>query len=107
MGVGDLVTLAMPEAYGITSFRRENLPILPTTFKLVPRQVRIGKEYKADPGALKQLNVLKSLFADCTEIIVSTDSGREGELIFRYIYNYLQCKKPFTRLWISSLTDKP
>lgn len=104
--LGHLVTLAMPEAYGITSFRRENLPILPTTFKLVPRQVRIGKEYKADPGALKQLNVLKSLFADCTEIIVSTDSGREGELIFRYIYNYLQCKKPFTRLWISSLTDK-
>lgn len=104
--LGHLVTLAMPEAYGIASFRRENLPILPQMFKLVPCQVKVGKEYKSDPRALKQLNVLKALFVDCSEIIVSTDSGREGELIFRYIYNYLQCKKPFSRLWISSLTDK-
>lgn len=104
--LGHLITLAMPEAYGITGFRRENLPILPAVFKLVPRQVRIGKEYKADPGALKQLNVLKALFGECSEIIVGTDSEREGELIFRYIYNYLQCVKPFSRLWISSLTDK-
>lgn len=42
----------------------------------------------------------------CEKIIVATDAEREGELIFRYIYNYLECDKPFQRLWISSLTDK-
>ena len=89
---GHLVGLAMPEAYGFTGFQRENLPILPQDFTLIPRQVREGKEYKADPGALKQLKVIKDLFSRADEIIVATDAGREGELIFRYIYNYVGCR---------------
>ena len=103
---GHLVGLAMPEAYGIQSFRRESLPIIPDSFQLTPRQVKAEKGYKADPGALKQLKVIKDVFDQSDKIIVATDAGREGELIFRYIYNYIGCNKPFVRLWISSLTDK-
>jgi DNA topoisomerase-3 len=103
---GHLIGLAMPEQYGITGFQRENLPILPVEFKLIPRQVKDGKEYKNDPGVMKQLKVIKELFVKCDRIIVATDAGREGELIFRLIYNYLECNKAFDRLWISSLTDK-
>jgi DNA topoisomerase-3 len=103
---GHLIGLAMPEQYGITGFQRENLPILPSEFKLIPRQVKDGKEYKNDPGVMKQLKVIKELFGKCDRIIVATDAGREGCLIFRYIYHYLECNKPFDRLWISSLTDK-
>ena len=103
---GHLVQLAMPDAYGYTGFRRENLPIIPQEFKFIPRQIREGKEYKSDPGVLKQLKVIREVFAQSDRIIVATDAGREGEGIFRYIYNYLGCRKPFVRLWISSLTDR-
>lgn len=103
---GHLVQLAMPEAYGYTGFRRENLPILPQEFKFVPRQIREGKEYKSDPGVLKQLKVIRDVFDRSDRIIVATDAGREGEAIHRYIYNYLGCRKPCLRLWISSLTDR-
>ncbi|RGN94373.1 type IA DNA topoisomerase [Bacteroides uniformis] len=103
---GHLIQLAMPEAYGVANFRRESLPILPTDFQLIPRQVKAEKGYKADPGVLKQLKVIKEVFDRCDKIIVATDAGREGELIFRYIFHYLNCRKPFVRLWISSLTDK-
>ena len=103
---GHLVGLAMPESYGLSGFRREHLPILPQEFRLVPRQVREGKAYKDDPGVVRQLGVIRELFDRCESIIVATDAGREGELIFRYVYNYLGCTKPFARLWISSLTDK-
>lgn len=103
---GHLVGLALPEQYGITGYQRENLPILPDEFKLIPRQVRSGKEYKPDPGVLKQLKIIKELFNKSERIIVATDAGREGELIFRFIYHYLGCTKPFDRLWISSLTDQ-
>lgn len=103
---GHLVQLAMPEAYGFSGFRREHLPIIPQEFKFVPRQIRDGKEYKSDPGVLKQLKVINEVFAQSDRIIVATDAGREGEGIFRYIYNYLGCHKPCLRLWISSLTDR-
>ncbi|MDR0506803.1 MAG: DNA topoisomerase III [Dysgonamonadaceae bacterium] len=106
---GHLVQLAMPEDYGFAGFVRENLPIIPETFKLIPRQVKDGKEYKPDSGALKQLKIIKHVFDSCDRIIVATDSGREGECIFRYIYHYIygnEKGKPFVRLWISSLTDK-
>ena len=104
--LGHLVGLAMPEQYGITGFQKENLPILPAEFKLIPRQVKDGKEYKNDPVVMKQLKVIKELFGKCSRIIVATDCAREGELIYRYIYNYLECTKPFDRLWINSLTDQ-
>lgn len=103
---GHLVQLAMPEEYGAKGFVREHLPIIPETFILKPRQTKVGKEYKDDAGAIKQLKVIESVFNQCDKIIVATDAGREGELIFRHIYTYLGCKKPFDRLWISSLTEK-
>ena len=103
---GHLIQLAMPEAYGVANFRRESLPIIPADFQLIPRQVKAEKGYKADPGVLKQLKVIKEVFDQCNRIIVATDAGREGELIFRYIFHYLSCHKPFVRLWISSLTDR-
>ena len=103
---GHLIQLAMPDAYGYTGFRRENLPIIPQEFKFIPRQIREGKEYKSDPGVLKQLNVIRELFAQSDRLINFGDAGREGEGIFRYIYKYLGCRKPFDRLWISSLTDR-
>ena len=59
-----------------------------------------------DIAASKQLKVIESVFNRCDSIIVATDAGREGELIFRWIYALLDCKKPFRRLWISSLTDE-
>ena len=104
--MGHLIALAMPEAYGFSAYKAEGLPIRPNPFQLVVRQVRKDKEYHDDPAALKQLKVIRSCFDKADRIIVATDAGREGELIFRYIYQYLDCHKPFDRLWISSLTDK-
>ena len=104
--MGHLIALAMPEAYGFSAYKREDLPIRPNPFQLIVRQVRKDKEYISDPAALKQLKVIRSCFDKADRIIVATDAGREGELIFRYIYQYLDCKKTFERLWISSLTDK-
>ena len=100
---GHLIQLAMPEAYGVTGFRREALPIIPDVFQLVSRKDAKGKE---DNGVKEQLRVIKNLFEHTEKIIVATDAGREGELIFRYLYQYLGCHVPFQRLWISSLTDK-
>ena len=104
--MGHLIALAMPEAYGFSVYKAKDLPIRPNPFQLVVRQVRKDKEYVSDPAALKQLKVIRSSFDKADRIIVATDAGREGELIFRYIYSYLNCHKPFDRLWISSLTDK-
>ena len=104
--MGHLITLAMPEAYGFAAYKAEDLPIRPNPFQLIVRQVRRDKEFVSDPAALKQLKVIRSCFDKADRIIVATDAGREGELIFRYIYQHLGCRKPFERLWISSLTDK-
>ena len=104
--MGHLIALAMPEAYGFSAYKAEDLPIRPNPFQLVVRQVHKDKEYISDPAALKQLKVIRSCFDKTDRIIVATDAGREGELIFRYIYQHLGCRKPFDRLWISSLTDK-
>lgn len=103
---GHLIALAMPENYGKRGYSRETLPILPTAFNLIPRQAKTDKGYQTDPGVLAQLKVISKLFQESENLIVATDAGREGELIFRYIYNYLKCSKPFQRLWISSLTDQ-
>ena len=104
--MGHLIALAMPEAYGFSTYKAEDLPIRPNPFQLVVRQARRDKEYISDPAALKQLKVIRSCFDKADRIIVATDAGREGELIFRYIHQHLNCHKPFDRLWISSLTDK-
>lgn len=102
---GHLVQLAMPDDYGIRGFVRDNLPVIPETFTLVPRQVKTDKGYKPDSGVMAQIKVIATLFGKSEQIIVATDAGREGELIC-YLYYYTGSTTPFVRLWISSLTDK-
>ena len=96
--IGHLVTLAEPEAYDVEykKWNFETLPILPDSMKL-----------EAIKKTRSQLKVLHKLMhsREIDEIICATDSGREGELIFRYIYEITQCRKPFRRLWISSMTE--
>ena len=103
---GHLVQLAMPDGYGIRGFVRGNLPVIPGTFTLIPRQEKTEKGYKSDSGVVSQIKIIARLFKESEQIIVATDAGREGELIFRYLYHYIGCTTPFVRLWISSLTDK-
>jgi len=97
--VGHLVTLFEPEDYDekYKKWRMDTLPIIPSAIKL-----------KGITQTKKQLLILKKLMNDAgtDDLICATDSGREGELIFRYIYDIVKCKKPFRRLWISSMTDK-
>ena len=97
--IGHLVTLYEPEEYdeSLKKWAMETLPIMPDKLKL-----------KAIKNTKQQFNVLKSLInsKDVEELICATDSGREGELIFRYIYELTKCKKPFKRLWISSMTNE-
>lgn len=103
---GHLVQLAMPDGYGVRGFVRDNLPVIPETFMLIPRQIKAEKGYKPDSGVTAQIKVIARLFNGSEQIVVATDAGREGELIFRYLYHYIGCSTPFVRLWISSLTDK-
>jgi len=97
--VGHLVSLADPQDYdpSLKKWSLGSLPIIPSSFQLKPIQ-----------SSKKQLDVLKKLMGskEVDSLICATDSGREGELIFRYIYDYAKCRKPFRRLWISSMTDK-
>lgn len=93
---GHLVGLAEPTEYGYSEkWIKTELPLLPEAFKLIPNK-----------DAKKQLKIIKDLFKNSESIIVATDAGREGELIFRWIYEYLNVTKPFKRLWISDMTDK-
>lgn len=96
--IGHLVTLAEPEDYDerYKKWKRETLPILPEQMKL-----------KVIPKTSTQLKILKNLMnrKEVEYLICATDSGREGELIFRYIYEVAKCKKKVQRLWISSMTD--
>ncbi len=96
--VGHLVELAQPEAYGETyaKWRLEDLPILPEKWR-----------YQVSPSTKKQFQILKELMSreDVASIVEATDAGREGELIFRLVYDQCKCKKPFERLWISSMED--
>lgn len=103
---GHLVQLCTPQAYGYHTWSASNLPIIPPQFVLEVKKVRRDGKLVDDGGALKQLNIIKDLLDQAEEIIVATDAGREGELIFRNIYYHLGCNVPFKRLWISSQTDK-
>lgn len=101
---GHLVGLQSPEEMGFVS---GVVPMLPEEWKtkVLGRRGKDGK-VAPDPMVEKQMKTIKSLFDGADRIIVATDAGREGELIFRYIYEYLGCRTPFDRLWISSLTDE-
>lgn len=96
--VGHLVELAQPHMYDerLKKWRIEDLPIVPDHWK-----------YQLSEGTKKQFFILKKLMerTDVTEIICATDAGREGELIFRLVYQQAGCRKPFKRLWISSMED--
>ena len=96
--VGHLVELSAPERYDerFVKWRLEDLPILPERFL-----------YEVSTGTSKQYQILKGLMErpDVESLVCATDAGREGELIFRLVYNQCRCKKPFERLWISSMED--
>ena len=96
--IGHLVSLKEPDDYdpALKKWKMHDLPIIPTEMGL-----------RALPKTTKQLNLLKKMLTskEVSQVICATDSGREGELIFRYIYQWAKCKKPVKRLWISSLTD--
>ena len=96
--VGHLVALAEPSVYDekYAKWNYADLPIIPAEF-----------QYKIYGGKQKQFKVVKSLMnrKDVTEVINACDAGREGELIFRLVYNQANCKKPVKRLWISSMEE--
>lgn len=104
--LGHLVQLALPSYYGKARLSADDLPLIPDPFQLIIRQRKTDKGMATDPAAAKQMNVIDRVFNKCTSLIVATDAGREGELIFRYIYTHAACTLPFRRLWISSLTDE-
>lgn len=96
--VGHLLELAQPEAYGeqYARWRYGDLPILPEEWK-----------YAVPKDKKKQLDLLCRLMKDkrVESVVCATDAGREGELIFRLVYQYAGCSKPMERLWISSMED--
>ena len=96
--VGHLVELAPPSAYGeqYVKWSIADLPILPQKW-----------QYLVSASTKKQFGVLKDLMnrTDVDSIVCATDAGREGELIFRLVYQQAGCKKPFSRLWLSSMED--
>jgi DNA topoisomerase-3 len=96
--VGHLVTLYEPEDYD-KNLKRWNVEQLP----IIPEKIQI----KAIKQTKDQLDILQKIMTSdkVDSLICATDSGREGELIFRYIYELVGCTKPFERLWISSMTD--
>ncbi len=81
--LGHLVQLALPGTYGYTRTSGDNLPLLPDPFQLVIRQRKTDRGMATDPVAAKQIRTIDSVFSRCNTIIVATDAGREGELIFR------------------------
>ena len=97
--IGHLVELEEPAAYDPAwkAWRLDTLPMLPAAFKLRPV-----------PGTRDQLRAVRELLRDrrFTEVVNACDAGREGELIFRYVYELAGSRLPIKRLWISSLTDE-
>ena len=95
--IGHLIGLADSKDYGIPYWSLETLPIIPRQFKT---------KVTSDTGRARQYAVIANLLKEAQEVICATDAGREGELIFRYIYHHANCTAPIKRLWISSQTDK-
>ena len=102
---GNMLSLAMPKDTGTTWVERENFPLLPPPF-LTVRHVKTDTGWNPDINAVLQLKVIAGVFDACDTIVAATDASREGEMLFRYLYRFLGCRKPCLRLWISSLTDE-
>lgn len=103
---GNMISLAMPKDYGTGRLKREDFPLAPMPFKLMVKHVKADTRWIPDINAMLQLKVIEKVFAACDTIVAATDACREGEMLFRYLYRYLNCSKPCYRLWISSLTDE-
>lgn len=103
---GNMISLAMPKDYGIGRLKREDFPLAPTPFKLTVKHVKADTGWIPDINAMLQLKVIEKVFDACDTVVAATDACREGEMLFRYLYRYLNCNKPCYRLWISSLTDE-
>ena len=102
---GNMLSLAMPKDSGTAWVERENFPLLPPPF-LTVRHVKTDTGWNPDINAVLQLKVIAGVFDACDTIVAATDASREGEMLFRYLYRFLGCRKPCLRLWISSLTDE-
>ena len=102
---GNMLSLAMPKDTGTAWVERENFPLLPPPF-LTVRHVKTDTGWNPDINAVLQLKVIAGVFDACDTIVAATDASREGEMLFRYLYRFLGCRKPCLRLWISSLTDE-
>ena len=102
---GNMLSLAMPKDTGTAWVERENFPLLPPPF-LTVRHVKTDTGWNRDINAVLQLKVIAGVFDACDTIVTATDASREGEMLFRYLYRFLGCRKPCLRLWISSLTDE-
>lgn len=103
---GNMLSLAMPKDYGMDRPERGDFPINPAPFRLMVKHIRTDTGWIPDINAVLQLKVIEKVFDACESIIAATDASREGEMVFRYLYRYLECRKPYRRLWISSLTDE-
>jgi DNA topoisomerase-3 len=102
---GELVSLAPPADYGKNYLNKDDLPFIPEPFSLTVCKRKTARGIVVnDKTAVRQLHTVKKIFGECESIIVATDAGKAGELSFRRIYSYLQCEKPFRRLWLNSLT---
>lgn len=102
---GNMLSLAMPKDTGTAWVERENFPLLPPPF-LTVRHVKTDTGWNPDINAVLQLKVIAGVFDACDTIVAATDASREGEMLFRYLYRFLGCRKPCLRLWISSLMDE-
>ena len=102
---GNMLSFAMPKDTGTAWVERENFPLLPPPF-LTVRHVKTDTGWNPDINAVLQLKVIAGVFDACDTIVAATDASREGEMLFRYLYRFLGCRKPCLRLWISSLTDE-
>ena len=103
---GNMLSLAMPKDYGMDRPERGDFPINPAPFRLMVKHIKTDTGWIPDINAVLQLKVIEKVFAACESIIAATDASREGEMVFRYLYQYLECRKPYRRLWNSSLTDE-
>ena len=118
--IGHLVTLSYPETYDekYKNWNIDDLPLLPEKYlyEVIPsvkKQFQVVKKLlnsvgtsETDKKEKSTLSRDKKFLVPVTSLIEATDAGREGELIFRLVYHQAKCKKPFERLWISSMEDK-